>query len=106
MDPTKFPQSVQNPQLEEVVILFNGTFPTMFPLLCRGIRKLSLVWSFILLITMTLSVVNTWPMGTLGHNILLLGLGTLGEVGSFCFLSVPWGTGTWPLGAFGIVLVC
>ena len=30
-------------------------------------------------------VVKNWPLGTLGHNIELLGLGTLDEVGSFEF---------------------
>ena len=36
----------------------------------------------------------------------LLGLGALGEVGSLSFFSDPWDTGTGPLGAYGIVLVC
>ena len=42
---------------------------------------------------------NIGPLGTLGHNMKLLGLDALGEVGSLSFLSVPWDTRTGPLGA-------
>ena len=41
---------------------------------------------------------NIGPLGILGHNMKLLGLGALGEVGSLSFLSVPWDIGTGPFG--------
>ena len=50
-------------------------------------------------------IVKNWPLGTLGHNIELLGFGVLDEVGSFEFSLGSLGHLDMSMGACGIVFV-